>query len=165
MLSPAKSKIERSQGTGKRWSEPSQCTSVAQLQHRMDEADTIHREAYPIVGGKTRLELFPQLRHSGHKYTRSWETRTWTVVRVQDHLSEYGATRRVCSTGHIQVYYRSHYVGKQYHGQHVQVQYDPQTHEWMVSDREGRQIRRYPAVEITREQIHRLTFRIKPCKQ
>jgi hypothetical protein len=62
-------KIERSQGTGKRWAEPRQCATVAELQARVDEADQNQREYYRLRGGQTHLEMHPELRHSNHAYT------------------------------------------------------------------------------------------------
>jgi hypothetical protein len=153
-------KIERSQGTGKRWSEPRQCRSVAELQDRMDEADRIQREYYPTPStGKSRMELFPELQHSGRPYTTRWEERTWSLARVEQHLAEYVASRRVAKSGHVTLYYHHRYVGMQYVGHGVQVQYDPDSHEWLISDAEGREIRRHPAPEISRPEINKLTFR------
>src|ERR1700730_4817831 len=94
-------KVERSQGTGKRWAEPGQCRSVAELQTRLDEADRLQREEYPTPGGGSRLELFPQLRHSGRPYSAAWEERTWSLRLVEEHLAEYVAVRRVGAGGNV----------------------------------------------------------------
>ena len=152
-------KIERSQGTGKRWAEPKRCQSVAELQARLDEADRNQREHYRPRGRKSRLELFPELVHSGRRYSRSWEERRWSLALVKEHLSEYVATRMVCATGHITVYDHSRYVGKQFVGQRVQVQFDPDAHAWLIADRHQRTIRYQPAPEINRSQIYKMSFR------
>lgn len=157
-------KIERSQGTGKRWSEPRTCGNMAELQRRLDEADVIQRERYPTPStGKSRVELFPELNHSGRSYTLSWEERTWSLTRVEVHLAEYVAIRRVSASGHVTVYDHGRYVGKQYQGQDIQVQYDPDAHEWLISDAQGRAIRHHPAPEISQAGIDKLNFR-KPRK-
>jgi hypothetical protein len=150
-------KVERSQGTGKRWAEPGQCRSVAELQTRLDEADRLQREEYPTPGGGSRLELFPQLRHSGRPYSAAWEERTWSLRLVEEHLAEYVAVRRVGAGGNVGVYDRARYVGRQYAGRFVQVQYDPQAHGWLISDDEGRELRRQEAPEISREWIVKMT--------
>lgn len=152
-------KVERSQGTGKRWAEPRSCRSVAELQARLDAADRDHRERYRPRGGPSRLELFPGLRHSGRRYTRAWEDRHWSLARVAELLSEYVVVRRVSSSGHVSVYDRGLYVGKQHGGRDVQVQFDPDAHGWCVSDGAGRELRRHPAPEISRERIVKMTFR------
>jgi hypothetical protein len=157
-------KIERSQGTAKRWSEPSRCATVAELQAQLDEADRIQRAVYPQRGGLSRWQLFPGLRHSGRRYRVAWEQRHWSLELVESHLAEYVAVRRVSVSGHVTVYDHGRYVGTQYQGQDVQVQYDPMAHGWVISDREGRELRRHTAPEISREQIAQLTFR-KPRRQ
>jgi transposase InsO family protein len=60
--------VERSQGTGKRWSEPPRCGSPAELQRRIDDLDRIQREEYPSIEGQSRMEAFPGLRYSGRAY-------------------------------------------------------------------------------------------------
>ena len=157
-------KIERSQGTGKRWGEPGRCGTAAELQAQLDEADQIQREVYPHHGGRTRWQLFPGLRHSGRRYSEAWERRRWDLGCVEEHLAEYVGIRRVSATGHVTIYDHGRYVGTQYRGQDVQVQYDPSAHGWLIADKEGRELRRHPAPEISREQIHKLTFR-RPRKQ
>jgi hypothetical protein len=154
-------KIERSQGTGKRWSEPGRCHSPVQLQANLDEADRIQRDEYPTPAGGSRWELFPGLRHSGRKYTLAWEEHTWSLRLVETHLAEYVAIRKVGASGHITLYDHGRYIGKQYQGHYVQVQYDPDRHQWLIADQHGREIRRHVAPEITQEEIVKLTFRKK----
>jgi hypothetical protein len=154
-------KVERSQGTGKRWAEPGRCQSVAELQARLDEADRIQREEYPAAAGASRLELFPGLGQPARPYTRAWEDEAWSLARVEAHLAEYVAVRRVSAGGHVTVYDHGRYVGVQYARQFVQVQYDPERHQWLVSDRDGRELRRLLAPEISRAEIFKLTFRKK----
>lgn len=151
-------KVERSQGTAKRWCEPGGCASVAELQQRLDEADRLQREEYPTPAGGSRLELFPGLRHSGRPYSPAWERRAWDLQLVEEHLAEYVAVRLVGANGSVGVYDRARYVGRAYAGQHVLVQYDPQMHGWLVTDAQGRELRRHPAPEICRRQIVKLTF-------
>lgn len=158
-------KIERAQGTGKRWAEPRRCPCVAELQRRLDEADRNHREKYRQRGGKSRWELFPELRHSGRKYTPAWEDRHWSLPRVVQHLSEYVATRTVCASGHVSLYDHGRYVGKQFIGQSVKVQFDPDAHAWLISQSNDQQIRHQPAPEINREQIVKMSFRKKRHKK
>jgi hypothetical protein len=151
-------KVERSQGTGKRWGEPGTCASTAELQRRLDQADRLQREAYRTAAGGSRLALFPELAHSGRKYTVAWEERTWSLSRVEEHLAEYVGVRRVSSAGHVGIYDRARYVGRQYAGRYVLVQYDPLAHGWLITDDQGRELRRHEAPEITREQIVKMTF-------
>lgn len=65
--------VERSQGTGKRWAEPRTCATAEELQGRLREMDVIQREEYPSLDGRTRLEVYPRLKHSGRAYSRDWD--------------------------------------------------------------------------------------------
>jgi hypothetical protein len=60
--------VERSQGTAKRWAEPGDCRSVGQLQRRLDADDQRQREVYPYAAGRSRLEFYSGLAHSGRCY-------------------------------------------------------------------------------------------------
>jgi hypothetical protein len=145
--------VERSQGTGKRWAEPQSCESVAQLQQRVDEDDTLQREHYPYRHGRSRMEVFPELAHSGRHYQQSQEQRHWDVQRVLDHLSLYRVSRRVDQSGKVSVYNRNHYVGTGNSGRTVYLTVDPQRREWLYLAEDGRQLRVMAADELTAERI------------
>jgi hypothetical protein len=149
--------VERSQGTGKRWAEPSRCGSAAELQRRCDEADERQRERYPYRDGRSRAEVFPGLRHSGRAYSAAWEQGHWSLAMAEALLSEALVERQVDSVGCISLYSRNVYVGRSWAGAEVWVRYDPQGHRWMVSDSEGRLLQHQAAPEICRERIRGLT--------
>lgn len=154
-------KVERSQGTGKRWAEPQRCADVAELQRQLDEVDDIQRASYPAVGPLSRLVAFPELRHSGRPYSRAWERGAWSFARVRDYLKEFVVPRRVRASGAVSVYEQDYYVGQPYRGQTLLVQFDPVDGTWVVCDEEGRQLRRHRAREITREQIVKLQLDLR----
>lgn len=148
--------IERSQGTGKRWTEPGTCQDMHELQQRIDEMDRIQREVYPSVQGQSRSQAFPDLPHSGRCYSKAWEKREWSLKLVLEHLAAYSVLRRVDRKGQVSIYNRSHYVGQQHSGRDIYVMLDPIDTEWVFSTAEGMQLRRKPAEEITRERVMRL---------
>ncbi len=149
--------IERSQGTAKRWAEPFACASATDLQHRLEEMDDIQRGEYPSVQGRSRLDAFPQLAHSGRAYSAAWERKHWSLSLVAAHLAGYAVRRRVDRCGLVSVYNRNLYVGVIHKGKDVFVMFDPERLEWVVADLEGRQLRRHPAEEISQERIIGLT--------
>lgn len=151
-------KIERSQGTGKRWAEPGRCHTMAELQRHLDEVDHIQRECYPAVGQLSRLAAFPQLRHSGRPYTQAWEERTWDLGRVRQAVAGY-VVPRVIHSGRVALYDQRYYVGRAYDGQTLYVHLDPDEGLWVIADQEGRLVRQHQAREITRERIVKLDFR------
>jgi hypothetical protein len=153
--------VERSQGTGKRWGEPWTCDSPAELQRRLEGMDEIQRREYPSIAGRSRWEAFPQLVHSGRTYTPEWEEVTWSLARVAANLAGYAVRRRVDTTGQISLYNRRHYIGSIHKKKDVYVMFDPETHEWVVADEEGRQLSRQPATFINRENIMNLSVSLR----
>jgi hypothetical protein len=151
--------VERSQGTSKRWAEPHKCGSPEQLQQRLDEDDLLQRERYPQAQGKSRWQLYPELRHSGRAYREEDEEGMWSLELVREHLAGYALARQVCRAGKISVYNRSLYVGTLHAGQRVWLQYDPQQGCWLISDDEGRQIRTQAAAEINAAAIRQLQLK------
>lgn len=145
--------VERSQGTAKRWAEPGTCDTVEELQGRLEEMDGIQRQEYPSLQGRSRLEVFPQLAHSGRAYTPAWERAHWSLAAVAAHLAGYAVPRKVDKSGTVSVYNRNHYVGKIHQGKVVHVMFDPEAGEWIFADEKGQQLRSRPASEISRETI------------
>lgn len=91
--------VERSRGTAKRWAEPGTCSSPAELQGRLGRMDGVRREAYPSVGGRSRLDAFPASAHSGRGYTPEWEESRRDLKAVHEHPSGYAVSRRVDVSG------------------------------------------------------------------
>jgi hypothetical protein len=148
--------VERSQGTGKRWTEPDTCKDPDELQRRMDDMDRIQREAYPSIRGQSRRQAFPGLHQADRSYSKTWEKSHWDLELVLAHMAEYTAVRRVDSKGQVSVYGRNHYVGKKHQGQDIYVFRDPVDREWVFATPAGVQLRRKAAEEITRERIQKL---------
>ena len=148
--------VERSQGTSKRWAEPAQCGGPEELQKRLDESDLLQRENYPYLEGKSRQEVFPQLRHSGRTYRGQQEAKQWRLEPVLAHLAGYALNRRVDSCGNISVYDRNMYVGVIHRRKAVQLLFDPQQRQWLICDDRGQQLRCKSAPEMEAEAIRAL---------
>lgn len=145
--------VERSQGTAKQWGEPGQCDTPEGFQERLDLMDMIQREEYPSLGGRSRLEVYPALAHSGRPYTPAWEETEWSFEAAAAHLAGYAARRLVSRSGKISVYNKNYHVGIIHSNKVVYLTFDPETIEWVVSDAEGRQLSRKPSEVISRENI------------
>jgi hypothetical protein len=148
--------VERAQGTGKRWAEPQACGTAQELQQRLQEMDVIQREEYPSLNGRSRWEVYPQLKHSGRVYSR-WERQHWQLPLVLEHLAGYAVPRKVDKSGTVSVYNSNHYVGKLHTGKIVYVTLDPLRSEWIFRDNQGNQVRSQPAEQICRQRIETLT--------
>lgn len=149
--------VERSQGTGKNWAEPSTCATAEELEERLREMDQIQRAEYPSVAGCSRLEAFPELKHSERHYSRKWERAHWSLEKVLTSLSEYAVPRKVDKSGTVSLYNSNHYVGKLHVGKLIYVTLDPQRCEWIFADDKGQQLRAQPAEQLTRRRIETLT--------
>jgi hypothetical protein len=149
--------VERSQGTGKRWAEPHRCATVAELQQRLEEMDVIQREVYPSIDGQSRTAAFPDLRHSGRRYSQAWERAHWDHRRVLEHLAKYAVPRKVDKNGDVSLYHRPHYVGCMHRGKEIYVMVDPERVEWVFVDAKGQQLRSQPAEELQAGRIRGLT--------
>ncbi len=149
--------VERSQGTAQRWGEPQTCDSPEEPQRRWEEMDGIQRQEDPSVGGRSRLEAYPGLAHSGRAYTPEWENEHWSLAAVETHLAGYAVRRREDGTGTISLYNRNHYVGIVHKRKSAYVMFDPRVREWVFADEEGRQLGRQAATKISRENITGLT--------
>jgi hypothetical protein len=145
--------IERSQGTGKRWAEPGACANAAELQRRLKDMDVIQREEYPSLQGRSRLAVYPSLKHSGRAYSRRWERRHWRLDLVLKHLAGYAVPRQVDQSGSVSIYNKTCYVGGSYSGQTVYVSVDPLRCEWLFRDAQGNHVRTQPAEQLCRERI------------
>jgi transposase InsO family protein len=148
--------VERAQGVGKAWAEPHTCSSAAELQRRLERLDALQREEYPSVAGRSRLEAYPALAHSGRPYSAAWERRRWDLGAALGHLAGFVAVRRVDGKGMVSLYDRTYYVGPAQRGRAVYVQLDPAAREWVCADEADRQLRRWPAPELGRARIMRL---------
>jgi hypothetical protein len=149
--------VERSQGTGKRWAEPATCADADELRRRLRDMDHIQRAEYPSVGGRSRLQAYPRLAHSGRAYSAAWERRHWSLGRVLDHLAAYAVPRKVDRSGMVSLYNLNHYVGKLHQGKVIYVMLDPRRREWVFADEHGQQLRAQPAERLTRQRIQTLT--------
>lgn len=148
--------VERSQGVGKAWAEPSQCHSVADLQERLERLDEIQRSVYPSIRGQTRMAAYQGLAHSGRVYTPAAEATLWQWERMGERLTELVLERQVSPDGKISLYNWPRSLGREYAGQKVWVVLEAETQEWVVTMATGRLVRRLAAREVTTERIQRL---------
>lgn len=140
--------VERSQGLARNWAEPNQCQDTAELQRRLDEEDRVQRERYPYGSFGSRLEAYPELRHSGMAHTTTWERDHWSWATVLSHLAGSVVPRRVDSCGKIGLYHDKLYVGQVNRGKEVVVQFDAGPVEWVISRPDGVELCRRPFTQF-----------------
>jgi hypothetical protein len=152
-LPQANGVVERWQGVGKRWSEPSACDSPAELQRRLDVVDRWQRERYPAAKGRSRMEAHPGLAHSGRPYDPTSEPRTWELSKLWDLIGAHRVPRHVDKQGKLSVYNRPYSVGVAWAGPEVWVGFDPLAGARIFRDEQGHEIRRQVAEELKAEAV------------
>jgi len=65
--------------------------------------DRLYREVYPYRNRRSRLEVFPNLVHSGRPYDRATEPQMWEWSRVTQHLASIVPLRRVDQSGKVSI--------------------------------------------------------------
>jgi hypothetical protein len=150
--------VERSQGTSKRWVAPEGCADLAELRSRLAEEDRVQREVYPAVDGRSRAEAYPMLRRSGRGYCPGWEEQVWDLGAALGWLARHRVRRKVSQRGQVSLYHGRAEVGRDRGGQWVYVQLDAAAVEWVISDPHGREVRRRPAPQLTREAVQGLAI-------
>jgi hypothetical protein len=156
--------VERSHGVSKAWAEVETCHSAEELQARLDDADKIQREEYPLRGGKSRWELFAELRARRRGHDARREGACWQERLAREYLAGQVALRRVDSQGKVTVYATPYYVGIVHRQRLCVVRYDADAGEWVFSSEDGTQWCHRPAQQITTERIRSLTVSAKPSR-
>jgi hypothetical protein len=145
--------VERGNGVTQQWAEPSSCSTRSQFQSRLRTECAVQRERYPAVAGMPRLEAYPDLRHSGRSYCASDERRLWDLTRVDRFLASLTLYRRANARGAIWIYGEPRNLGRAHGGQEIRARFDPSDRQWVVTDLEDRELKRFPAPELSRARI------------
>jgi hypothetical protein len=146
-------KVERCNGVAQQWGEVHRCTDCSQAARTLARVARIQRQEYPALRGRTRLEVFPQLKSPRRVYRRSQEAALWDLCRVDAFLAGGCWRRRVDRNGRISIYGHARSVGLAYAGQEVVMRFDASSRSWAISNQDGNVVKRLPAQELTRERI------------
>lgn len=149
-------KVERSHGVTNQWAEAPDCADAAQLQHRLQWAETLQREHYPAVAGRSRSQAHPTLAHSGRPYSLAQEDSLWQAGRVYALLAQGHWVRRVDKVGMISLYQRHVKVGRPYRGQTVYVRFDPAAVAWRIQSDQAQELANCPAPYLAAASIRTL---------
>jgi hypothetical protein len=145
--------VERGHGTTDRWADPGRCRGLEEFRLRVAEEDRLQREVYPAAGGRSRREAYPGLLHSGRGYAAAWEAAGWDLGAALGALAGCRVRRKVSGDGKVSLYDWGHSLGRQYAGQVVVARLDPQALGWVVTDLQGRELRRLPARGLSQDNI------------
>jgi hypothetical protein len=148
-------KVERANGLVSQWGEPEKCADFAAWEEKLEWVARRQREEYPTAAGMT-LEAHAQLLARPRPYAAAREAEEWQLGRVTAYLTQWEWPRQVSQKGQISIYGKAYRVGERHGGKPVWLRFDAATHEWVVRDKEGVELARHPAEQITTERICRL---------
>ena len=146
-------KVERSNGLTQQWGELHRCADCEQAAAVLAEVARIQREEYPAIRGRTRLEAFPQLSTPRRVYRPADEESLWDVSRVGAYLARGCWVRLADCNGRISIYGHGRSVGRCWAGREVVVRFEATERCWLIFDANGEEVKRLPAIELTRERI------------
>ena len=146
-------KVERSNGLTQQWGELHTCTDCKQAARVLAWVGRIQREEYPAIRGRTRMEVFPQLRMPRRVYRRAREKAMWDLSRVDAFLARGCWKRHADRNGTISIYGHCRAAGRAWAHQEVVVRFDASSRCWVISNQDGEVVKQLPANELTREAI------------
>ena len=134
--------VERSQGVMGNWTEFAKSKNRFELQLRLWKEAEFHNFHFPIrrKGNKTRVELFPNLLHTG----KDWNPDSFKLNRVLIFLAKGEWQRKVSALGQISIYGQRLSVGISYKHQKVSIKLNPRKNRWNIFEDKGELIKTYP---------------------
>lgn len=148
--------IERTHGVLARWVVPARQAHIDALQEGLEWAIQTQRERYRSPYHLTRAEAYPQLYTNPRRYRRQCDKACWDLHQVAHYLSRYTFKRKVEKSGQITLFAKSYSLGRYHARQHVSIQLDAHTLEWVFTDDRGQQIARHASRELDYELISNL---------
>jgi hypothetical protein len=147
-------KVERCNGLIASWGDPGTCADPAAWEARVGALVVCQRERYRTRKlGRPRLAAYPELQQNPRPYPAEAATEPFVLARVQQWLAARRWPRRVSKIGQITFYGKAHRVGRAWAGETVWLRFDPQTSQWVVEGKEGQELIRHAAEQITTERI------------
>jgi hypothetical protein len=144
-------KVERCNGLVGRWGDPATCAHHAAWEAHLQQVVVIQREQYvPRRLGQTRGAAYPELTAPPPVAPA---TERFELERVNEYLGEGRWPRVVSKIGQITFYGKAHRVGRAWAGEQVWLRFDARTSEWVVERKDGKELIRHSAEQITTERI------------
>jgi hypothetical protein len=149
-------KVERCNGLVGTWGDPAACADFARWQAHLAHVVVVQREQYRGRDGRTRREAYPQLETTDRRYTTAQEATQFDLGRVKEYLAQGRWPRLVSKIGQITLYGKAYRVGRRWVGEQVWLRLDATTGEWVICAKDGEEVIRHPADQITTDRIMNL---------
>jgi transposase InsO family protein len=147
-------KVERCNGLIGSWGDPSTCADHATWEAHLGEVVVIQREQYVTRKlGRPRLAAYPELTTNPRPYPEPGTGEPFELERVQQWLAQGRWPRIVSKIGQITFYGKAYRVGRAWAGEQVWLRFDAQTSQWVIEAKDGKELIRHAAEQITSERI------------
>lgn len=150
--------VERAHGVLNGWVDPTQCADFAQLCRELARFATLQRERYPLADGRSRLEHFPDLLACPRSYVPTEDQHLWSAQRMVDYLATFRFQRKVEINGRITLLHQTYSVGRAHKRRMLAIQLDASTHEWVVYEDDGSEIRRFTPKNLSYASLFHLSL-------
>lgn len=123
-------KVERSQGTLSRWTNPKVLNTIEELQLEVRKQGEFYNLYYPTrrLKNKTKAELFPSL----FMPKNNWNPTDFDIQRALNFLAKSTWERRVSSNGQLSIYGQRFSISTKYKYQIVTIILNSETNQWDV---------------------------------
>jgi hypothetical protein len=147
--------VERMQRTTAQWAEPAQCTTLEQLQQKLDDLVVVQTSHYGLAraAGQSRQQRYPSLWSNPRRYTKG----CFDSKRVDAYLQRTDFVRRVSKNGCFSFYAQSIYVGTAYQNQDLIVRFQPKKRCWYLMAPTGGRLASVAADNFSKAAIERLS--------
>jgi transposase InsO family protein len=147
-------KVERCNGLIASWGDPGSCVDHAHWEAHLGEVVVDQRERYrPRKLGRPRLGAYPELATNPRRFPAAPAPEPFELARVQRWLAHGRWPRIVSKIGQITFYGKAHRVGRAWAGETVWLRFDAQTSEWVIEGKDGQELIRHAAAQITTARI------------
>ncbi len=150
--------VERDHGVLNGWVDPIHCLDFDHFCQTLDHFATLQRERYPLQDGRPRLERYPDLAACPRPYLPSADEQLWSAQPMFEYLATFRFQRKVEVNGRFTLLNRAYSLGRAYRRRTVSIQLDAQTHEWVVYEEDGREIRRFLPKALTYSTLSRMSL-------
>lgn len=153
--------VEHMQDTTQRWAEIDKALNINDLQERLDREAIVQRELFKVsrLGNKTRFEAYPELITRQRPWLPNAENH-FDIQRVHNFIEKKTYSRKVSSSGQINVFSYKLSIGNKYVGQYVQVRLDAQSQQWNIYHN-YEVIKTKPCLIFTKQNIENLSVMSK----
>lgn len=155
-------KVERMQRTTQNWANIDKALDGIMLQQQIDIAIDNQRAFFKVrrLGGRTRMEVFPQINSNSRKYTNQlkYEKQIFNLQRVFQALAKWQFTRILSKSGQFSLYKQVYYLDYKRAKTYVIIKLNIKNIEWDISDTNGKLLKSIKIKNFDFESILNLTI-------